>query len=470
MGRYKKLLSNTAILAIGTFASKVLVFFMMPLYTRYLLPEEYSTADLISQTANLLIPLACAGIADGIFRFALDKSEDKKSVFSSGLTVLVAVSVLFGLLSPLVGLFNALDGYVWLIAFYVIAANLHSAVAQYIRAKGNTVLFSVGGLLGTALTIGFNFLFLIGLDMGITGYVLSVVMGDVVVTVFLFLWARLWRDVDVRSVRFAKMREMLKYSIPMIPTTIFWWITSVSDRYLVIAMKGDEVNGLYAAAYKVPTLLTLVCTVFIEAWQFSAVSESDEKERSAFFTRVFSCFQGILFMAASALVLFSKVATKILLADNYYDSWRYIPVLALAMTYSSLVTFMGSVYMVRKKSVYSFLTAAVGAVVNIVLNILLIPQWSAMGAAVATFISYFVVMIIRGIDTRRFVRFRLGIPLLVFNTLAVAIQSYIMIREPSWWIAAQIALFASVLFVNGKNILQGLILAYRNYRRKPKKS
>ena len=351
MGRYKKLLSNTAILAIGTFASKFLVFFMMPLYTRYLLPEEYSTADLISQTANLLIPLACAGIADGIFRFALDKSEDKKSVFSSGLTVLVAVSVLFGLLSPLVGLFNALDGYVWLIAFYVIAANLHSAVAQYIRAKGNTVLFSVGGLLGTALTIGFNFLFLIGLDMGITGYVLSVVMGDVVVTVFLFLWARLWRDVDVRSVRFAKMREMLKYSIPMIPTTIFWWITSVSDRYLVIAMKGDEVNGLYAAAYKVPTLLTLVCTVFIEAWQFSAVSESDEKERSAFFTRVFSCFQGILFMAASALVLFSKVATKILLADNYYDSWRYIPVLALAMTYSSLVTFMGSVYMVRKKSV-----------------------------------------------------------------------------------------------------------------------
>ena len=95
MGRYKKLLSNTAILAIGTFASKFLVFFMMPLYTRYLLPEEYSTADLISQTANLLIPLACAGIADGIFRFALDKSEDKKSVFSSGLTVLVAVYVIY---------------------------------------------------------------------------------------------------------------------------------------------------------------------------------------------------------------------------------------------------------------------------------------------------------------------------------------------------------------------------------------
>ena len=305
---------------------------------------------------------------------------------------------------------------------------------------------------------------------GIVGYVLSVVLGDVLVTILLFMIARLWRDIDVKAVRFVKIREMLKYSIPMIPTTIFWWITSVSDRYLVIAMKGDEVNGLYAAAYKVPTLLTLVCTVFIEAWQFSAVSESDERERSVFFTRVFAGFQGILFMAASALVLFSKIATRILLADNYYDSWQYIPVLALAMTYSSLVTFMGSVYMVRKKSIYSFLTAAVGAVVNIVLNILLIPRWSAMGAAVATFISYFVVMIIRSIDTRRFVRFRLGLPLLAFNTVAVAVQSWIMIAEPAWWIPAQLVLFVAVLIINGKNILHAVLLAFRNYMGKRKKT
>ena len=117
MGRYKKLFSNTAILAIGTFASKFLVFFMMPLYTAYLLPEEYSTADLISQTANLLIPLACAGITDGIFRFALDKAEDKREIFTSGLAVLVFMSVIFGLLSPLVGLFDTLDSYVWLVFF-----------------------------------------------------------------------------------------------------------------------------------------------------------------------------------------------------------------------------------------------------------------------------------------------------------------------------------------------------------------
>ena len=466
MGKYKKLLSNTGILAIGTFASKFLVFFMMPLYTACLLPEEYSTADLISQTANLLMPFACSGIADGIFRFAMDKNEDKKSVFSSGISVLLVCSAIFLLLSPLIGLYSTLRNYVWLVVLYVLAANVHSVVAQYIRALGKMLLFSVGGILGTVLTVSFNLIFLLGFDMGVEGYVLSVVLGDVLVTAFLLPVSGVWRDIKFGLSSKVKIRQMLKYSVPMIPTTIFWWITSVSDRFLVIAMKGSEVNGLYAAAYKVPTLLTLVCTVFIQAWQFSAVSDSDETDRSEFFSKVFAGFQGILFMAASALILFSKLVTDILLADSYYESWRYIPILTLAMVYSSLVTFMGSIYMVGKKSIYSFLTAAVGAVVNIVLNLILIPHWSAMGAAVATFVSYFVVMIIRSIDTRRLVRFKLGVPLLVFNTLAVAIQGIIMIAEPTWWILAQLVLFAAVLIVNGKNILHTVLLALRNYMRK----
>lgn len=466
MGRKKLLFSNTAILAAGTFASKFLVFFMMPLYTRCLLPGEYSTADLITQTANLLMPLACAGISQGIFRFALDGAENRRSVFSSGLAILAVVSALFGILTPILCLFNVFDGYVWLIALYVIIANLHAAVAQYIRAKGNTVLFAAGGLAGTALTIGFNLLFLVGLDMGILGYVLSVVLGDAVVTVLLFFVARLWRDVEPRAVRRSTVWDMLKYSLPMIPTTIFWWITSVSDRYLVIAMKGEAVNGLYAASYKVPTLLTLVCSVFIDAWQFSAVSERDENERRDFFSSVFGGFQGIIFMGASGLILFSKIATKILLAENYYDSWQYIPVLSLAMAFSGLVTFMASVYMVKKRSVNSFVTAAIGAVANVTLNLLLIPKFSAMGAAVATFFSYFVVFVIRAVDARRMIPFRLGLPKLVFNTVAVSVQCAVMIAEIPYWIPIQIAILCAVLIVNGRDMVKGILLALRNKLKK----
>ncbi len=468
MGRYKKLLSNTAILAVGTFASKVLVFLMMPLYTRVLASDQFSVADLITQTANLLIPLACIGIVDGIFRFALDGEAERKKTFSSGLAVLGISSLVFALIAVIlnfVGLSGEISNYIWLVAAYVICANFHSAVAQYIRAKGNTLLFSVGGIIGTVLTVAFNVLFLIVFKMGVVGYVLSVVVADVIVTLILFFWAKLYRDIDFSLVDRRKISEMLKYSIPMIPTTIFWWITNVSDRYMVSAIVGHEVNGLYSAAYKIPTLLTLICMVFIEAWQFSAVDEKDEKDRAEFFGTVFAAFQGIMFMAASALVLFSKVATVILLDKSYYDSWQYIPVLSIAMVYSGLVTFMGSVYLVRKKSVMSFITAAVGALVNIALNFWLIPIFSAMGAAIATFFSYFVVMIIRSIDSKRFVRFKMGIPRLVFNTVAIAAQCFIMIYEIKYWIAIEIAMFAVVVAVNGKDIVKGIIGAIKNLKK-----
>lgn len=473
MERIKKLLSNAAVLAVGTFASKVLVFLMMPLYTSILTADEFSVADLITQTANLLIPLACIGIVDGIFRFTLDGEDERKKTFSSGIAVLLLASFIFAaiaLVLDIVGIFGQIGNYVWLVAMYVIAANIHSAVAQYIRAKGNTGLFAVGGVVGTVLTVAFNILFLIAFDMGIVGYVLSVVVADIVVTVILFLCEKLYRDIDFRLVDKKKISEMLKFSIPMIPTTVFWWITNVSDRYMVSHMVNHEVNGLYSAAYKIPTLITLICMVFIEAWQFSAVSESDEKERSDFFSSVFAAYQGILFMAASALILFSKIATDILLDASYYESWIYIPVLAIAMTYSALVTFMGSVYLVKKKSVMSFVTAAVGAVVNVVLNFVLIPLFpnSAMGAAIATFASYFVVMIIRSVNTQKYVKFNMGIPKLVFNTLATAGQAIVMTLEIKCWIAVEIVIFAAVMAVNGKDILRGILRVLKNLRKNSK--
>jgi O-antigen/teichoic acid export membrane protein len=286
--------------------------------------------------------------------------------------------------------------------------------------------------------------------------------------VFLFLKAKLYKDVDFKTVDKAQIASMMKYSVPMIPTTVFWWITNVSDRYMVSYMVGHDVNGLYSAAYKIPTLLTLICMVFIEAWQFSAVSESDEKERADFFTEVFAAYQGLMFMAASALVLFAKVATLILLDKSYYDSWQYIPPLALAMVFSGLVTFMGSVYLVKKKSVMSFVTAMIGAVVNVALNVLLIPVLSAMGAAIATFVSYFVVMIIRSVNTQKYVRFNMGIPKLVFNTAVLAAQSVVMVFEIKYWIAVEAVLFAAIVAVNGKDMLKGILSALKNIGKKQK--
>ena len=470
MGKYKRLLSNTAILGAGTFASKVLVLLLMPLYTAILSASEFGTADLISQTANLLIPLASVGICDGIFRFALEESEDRRNVFSTGIAILLCGSA--GILGAIqvLRLFDVFSGYVMLIACYVIAANLHSAFANYIRAQGRTGLFAVQGIINTALTILLNILFLIVFDMGSLGYVLSVVISDFTMVVLLFLAARLWRDFSFRAVTRKTAGAMLRFSIPYIPTTMMWLITSVSDRYIVAAYCGTAENGLYAAAYKLPTLLALVSGVFIEAWHFSTVKDATDEEKSDFFGSVYVNFMSIMVMGSSFLIVGAKIFTSILLDESYFASWEFVPVLVNATLFSTLVSFLGSVYFLEKKSLMSMLTAMSGAVVNIVLNFVMIPKHGAMGAAVATLISYLAVYAIRAVDTRNYLKFSLHTPRLIINGLLLLVQSVIMISAFRYWQIAEVLLLVLILVFNGQGIVRSLMKIFRSFLGKHKKT
>ncbi len=474
MGKYKRLLSNTVILGAGTFASKVLVFLLMPLYTSVLSSAEFGVADIITQTANLIIPLAAVGICDALFRFVLDTAGDGdkaiREIFSCAAVVLVSGSALTVALVQILHVVDAFDGYVLLIAAYVIFANLHSAAANFLRAIDKTTAFAVQGIINTVLTIALNVLFLVVFHMGTLGYVLSVVISDAVMSVAIFVYARLYRYFSIRAVKCDTLKRMLKFSIPYVPTTVMWLITSASDRYIVTAYRGSAENGLYAAAYKLPTLLLLVCGVFIEAWQFSVVKDSDDEQRGAFFSDVFKSYSGIIFMGASVIIAGSKILTRLLLADSYFSSWQYVPVLVIAMSFSALVSFLGSVYFLEKKSLLSMVTAMSGAVINVILNFLLIPERGAMGAAVATAISYMAVYAIRAYDTRFYVKFNMHTVRLCVNSAVILLQAAVMISAIRYWRYIQIACVAFMLVFNGREIMATVLQIGKKFLKKSKKS
>ena len=190
--RLGRLMSNTLIFTVGKFVSKLIVIFMLPFYTSYLSSVEYSTSDLITNLCNLIIPLACLGVSEGIFRNAATKNVDKESFFTNGTMLMIFGSVGFLVLSPLLNLFDYFDSYIWLIILYVLASNIHSVCAQYICAIGRTKLFAGQGVLNTALTVTLNIIFLAGFDLGIEGYVLSIVLADFLTTVFVFFVEKLF--------------------------------------------------------------------------------------------------------------------------------------------------------------------------------------------------------------------------------------------------------------------------------------
>ncbi len=455
--KYNTLLSNTLLISMGTFGSKILVFLMVRFYTGYLTPSDYSTADLITQTANLLFPIISVGIADGVFRFVMDSESDKKSVLTIGFWCITVGALAFVGIVPLLNLVDDFKGYVWLIVVYTLASCYHSLCVYYLRGIGKTALFALQGIINTALVIGFNIVFLAVFGMGITGYVLSVVLADTLSTLFLVIKEKLWRDFTPHPKK-GLLKPMLKYSIPLIPTTVFWWITSVSNRYMVNEMVSSDANGLYTVAYKLPTIITLVSTMFMQAWQYSAVveDEGDKAEHAKFFSTVWRSFQAIMFLAAAGIIAFSKVATKILADKNFYDSWQYVPLLSIAMVFTAFSTFMGTVYILNKNSMMSFLTAFIGASSNIALNLILIPILKVQGAAIATVASYLIVFIVRCISVKRYIPLKLHTGHLVINTLLLfAGVGAILFDIPYWPVVEGVCL--AMMFVINLKFLLGFV-------------
>ena len=435
MSRRKKLLSDTLIIGIGTFGSKLLVFVLMPLYTAYLSAAQYGTAELITGTANLLIPFACVGITNGVFRFCAERGSDKAAVLSSSVAILGIGSGIFLLLAQLLNLTAYFRGYVWLILLYVVMANLQAVCAQYVRAIDRTRLFAVQGILNTFITAAFNVFFLVVCGMGVIGYVLSVILGNLITTIFLAIRAKMWKTVRFSCIDRELMRELVRFSLPLVPTTVCWLITDISDRYLVTYFWGDAVNGVYSAAYKIPTLLTVVSGIFMQAWQLSAVAESEDRDSCKhFYSEVFGGFLSVVSIGAAGLILLSPVLTSLLLNPSYAGAAYYMPTLILSAALSSIVSFLASAYMVTKKSMNSFLTAISGAVLNLLLNLLLIPRMGAIGAAVATLASYGLVLLLRLIDVPRLLAFRLYLPRLIASlALLVIVCTMMTVRPEGWW-------------------------------------
>lgn len=431
MDKYKKLAANTIIFAIGTFSSKVLSFLLMPFVTRMMQTGEYGAADLVQQTANVLIPIVFLQVNSAALRFALDKAANKSDVFTVGIRTTLKGFVVFMLFAYPISLVRINDfklgDYIILIYVFVLVSGTRQLCQQFVRGCGYVKTFAIDGIIATATTLIFNILFLGPLHWGVTGYIVSIIASDACSIAFFFITQKLWKYVKVRGVDRKTKMDMLKYSIPLMPTVILWWIINVSDRYMVTYFIDSSANGLYTAASKIPNFIIMFSSIFIDAWQLSAVDEYDNGGRAEFFTKVFRVYSGGVFAVASALIIFCQLFTKILVSDTFYNSWQFVPILVMATTMSCLVNFLASVYMAEKKSVMAMVTALSGALTNVILNLVLIPKIGANGAAIATVISFIVVFAARGVNTRKYVKISFKAPLIVCEMVILAAQCVTML-------------------------------------------
>ena len=451
--KYTTLISNTIIFALGTFGSKLLVFLLMPLYTSVLTTAEYGAMDVVVNVSNMLLPLVIVSINDGVIRFGMDRAYKRRDVFSTGIWVSLAGFGIFLIFWPAMKKIGMISDYTALIYLYVLAAALQGVSAQFVRAMGLVRLFAFNGILNTLSTVVFNVLFLVVMKWGMYGYVLSVILSNVASMIFLWIAARLyrymrwWKGIDRDTVR-----EMIIYSLPLIPATIMWSITNVSDRFFVTHYLGEAQNGIYSVAYKLPTIISVI-SAFTQAWQLSAIGERESDDREQFYSNIFKSYQTIVFLAAGGILLLIKPLMHLLVSDSFFEAWQYTPLLVVSVVFSCFSSYFASFYMASKKNIMAMVTIFLGALLNVVLNYYLIPIYGLNGAAGATAASYIFIFVIRAIDTRRLFCIDLGLRKLLLNSLLLGLQAWLLMQNDKYLYVWETLTLLAMLLVNLRGIL-----------------
>lgn len=410
---------NTLLFSLGSFGSKILSILLIRFYTAYMMPSEFSNADLIQQTANLLIPIATLSITEGVLRFGLDKKTDYTQVYSTGISVTMAGLIIMLVFFPLLGLIPDLQGNLLILFIFMITSSMRMLNQYFARSMGRVKLFAVDGIIATFVMCIMNILFLAVLGWGVKGYLLSIIISDGLSAIFLMCMMKSWQYIKLRQIKKSTLIEMVKFSVPLIPTYILWWIVGLSDRYMVRYMINPEANGLYTAAYKIPTMLSVVSTIFFQAWQMSAITEYGSESTRKFYSKVFEAYQSMLFLAAGGILLLLKPLISIFLDKSYADAYYYIPLLVAAVLMQCFCQFMSSIYSAAKKTKNSLITSLIAAFANIILNMILIPNenWGVQGAAFATLIAYTLCFLARLYDTRKIINYDVNLKKMVLNSV-----------------------------------------------------
>lgn len=257
--------------------------------------------------------------------------------------------------------------------------------------------------------------------MGVIGYVWAVALGDVTSLVFLNLTTKLYRQYRPFGNDKTLRNSMLRYSIPLMPTMIMWWIVNASDQFMITGMLGDKPNSLYSFAYKFPNLVTIVVGILSQAWRMSAITERNSRTVSNFYSTTFSMIQTVMFLGCGGIMLILRpVIMRFYNTEGFETGYFYVPLLLGATIFQAMDNFLSSIYEAAQKTVHSMVSSAIGAAVNIALNLLLIPTIGIAGAAIATIASYIAVFVYRIIDTKKYLYMKVYWAKIVVNLILLA--------------------------------------------------
>ncbi|MDN4164626.1 polysaccharide biosynthesis C-terminal domain-containing protein [Cytophagales bacterium LB-30] len=449
MIEFRGYFKNSFFLSVGSAFPVLASFSLVAVYTKYLSPEEYGYTDLISTFVAIAVPVFSLQIYDGLQMFLLKKKAEASQILTNVFVVIV------------LGLFLSLSFYPLLEYFFLdftdylfiilIITSIRGVALSYFIGLDKVKYSSFSSIIESSFLVVFSLFFIVYKQEGVNGFFYSLIISRGIALFFLLVSMRVWEQIKLNFISLSQIKELLKYSAPLVLNLIGWWINSSADRFMILSFNGIKENGIYAAASKLPTLLLVVNSALVSSWTITALKNYDRKN-----TKMFSDFFNVYFFIMFVMLIFSILFNELFFnyyirSSEYSTAKAIVPVLIIALFFAAFSKFYGVIYLGEENTKGASYTTVLCAVLNIILNLIFLPILGGMGAAIATLLSFFCIALIRYFYVVKYTKIRVSL----FQGLIVLIYLSIV----TLFIFSVFSTFVFVII----NIVFVLFVFYKHY-------
>ncbi len=458
MNQKKQLVKNTIIIAIGKLSTQIISYILLPLYTAKLSPSEYGTYDFICTISLFLCPIITLLMEESMFRFlidAIDKSEAKRIISQTIIYTILGTIIFIPLAVIILNLTTEYTGAL-IFAFVVfVISNIFIGLSNALaRGLSKIKLYSLSNFILGIGTIILNIIFIVLLKAGAEGLLWANSIANICTAIFIFTKLKLWMYIGKFNKKL--MKEMIKYSIPLVPNSISWNIINMSDRIILTQMIGSSANGIYAMASKFPNIISVVYGYFYTAWKESAARITKEDNKNKYYNSIYHDTKRLLFSVTICLIAVMPFAFPILINKAYDEAYIYIPIIMIATYYSNLSSYFGGIFSAYKDTKIMGATTIGAAIINLIIDLLLVKFIGIYAACLSTLIADLIVYIYRRNKLKKYIKIKelkwFG-PAVILTIVCLAYYTKYMsfIPTPLYWILNIISLAIAIFYSIANN-------------------
>lgn len=404
INRETELVKNTFVLSVGKMLPKVAAFITLPILTGCLTKAEYGTYDLITTLIMLVMPIATLQIQSAAFRFLIDvrKNIDRTceiitNIFAVTVPITfftsLIISIFFGDTSYLVRILTGL---------YFFFDTIQLTLGQITRGLGKNKEYSIASILLSIVNMVLVVMAVYFEGLGLLGVMIALLGSQIVGTIYFSVKIHIFKYIDLKCITGTKIKELLNYSWPMVPNNLSNWVLKLSDRLIITYALGIEANAVYAVANKIPNLLALGQNIIVMAWQENASIAIKDEDADQYFSSMFHKVFNIMIGLTILLLAFLPIIFNILIKGDYEESYFQIPILIYAMFFYCMSAFLGGIYIAHKKTKNIGITTIVAAIINLLIDVLLVNVCGVTAGSLSTLVAYLVLYLYRMIDLKHF--------------------------------------------------------------------